>query len=123
MGRNPSWKSIFYRVFASIDAGLGVHLEVARELGRGTTVICTRSAGIARAGICPSGSLLRDHDLRACVFGGFDDEKLRRYPVCEADRRTRAAGDRQPQRLRNCEITGLSRELDVVQLEREFIAA
>lgn len=63
-------------VFASIDAGLGVHLEVARDLGVPTIQVHAPHAGTRNAAVA-------DAFLKKCsdagititaVFGGFDGE-------------------------------------------------
>ena len=63
-------------VFASVDAGLGVHLDVAKELGISTVQIHsphqhTRTAEVAATFL----QRCRDAGITVtCVFGGFDGE-------------------------------------------------
>lgn len=70
-------------VFASIDAGLGVHLEVAHELGVRTVHLHTphapsRTPQKARE----FQQRLRDLDITVtCVFGGFDGESYADIPT------------------------------------------
>jgi sugar phosphate isomerase/epimerase len=102
-------------VFASIDAGLGVHLEVARELGV-TTVHLHAPRPESRGPVSARNfaRLLRDHDLRAtCVFGGFDDESYADIPSVKRTVGLVPPASRQ-QRLRELrEISDFARELDV----------
>jgi sugar phosphate isomerase/epimerase len=69
-------------VFASIDAGYGVHLEVARELGVPTLQLhaprqVSRSSKLARA----YKQRLDDMELTlTAVFGGFDGESYASIP-------------------------------------------
>ena len=70
-------------VFASIDAGLGVHLDVARELGVPTIQIHaphagTRSPQAAKAflGKCADASI-----SITAVFGGFEGESYADIPT------------------------------------------
>lgn len=70
-------------VFASIDAGLGVKLEVARELGVPTIQLhapakATRTPEQARAFL----GRLRDANIRlTAVFGGFEGESYADIPT------------------------------------------
>jgi len=63
-------------VFASIDAGLGVHLEVARDLGVPTIHLHTPHEGSRSAARAREFSLrLSDFGIRVtCVFAGFEGE-------------------------------------------------
>lgn len=70
-------------VFASVDAGLGVHLEVAQELGIHTVQVHaphqqTRTAEAARGflGRCHAAGI-----TVTCVFGGFDGESYADIPT------------------------------------------
>ncbi len=70
-------------VFASVDAGLGVHLEVARELGVPTIQLhapapATRTNENAARFL----SQLDEYGLRlTAVFGGFDGESYADIPT------------------------------------------
>ena len=63
-------------VFASVDAGLGVHLDVAKDLGISTVQVHaphqhTRTAEVAQAFL----QRCRDAGITVtCVFGGFEGE-------------------------------------------------
>ena len=63
-------------VFASVDAGLGVHLDVAKDLGISTVQVHaphqhTRTTEVAQAFL----QRCRDAGITVtCVFGGFDGE-------------------------------------------------
>lgn len=76
----PTWP---IGVFASIDAGLGVSLDVARELGVPTIQLhapakATRTAPQARAFL----SRLADAGIRlTAVFGGFEGESYADIPT------------------------------------------
>lgn len=70
-------------VFASVDAGLGVHLEVAQELGVPTVQIhaphqATRTADVAKdfLGRCSDAGI-----TITAVFGGFDGESYADIPT------------------------------------------
>lgn len=70
-------------VFASVDAGLGVHLDVAQELGIPTVQVHaphkpTRTQAAADAFL----SRLRSAGITVtCVFGGFDGESYADIPT------------------------------------------
>ena len=112
-------------VFASIDAGLGVQLEVAHELGVPTIQLHTpaqptRTAAKAREFL----STLRDMHIRlTAVFGGFEGESYADIPttartvglVPPATRRERTAEMK--------EIADFARllEVDVVALHLGFV--
>ncbi len=70
-------------VFASVDAGLGVHLDVAQELGIPTVQVHsphqqTRNPAAARAFLdrCKAAGI-----TITCVFGGFDGESYADIPT------------------------------------------
>jgi len=73
-------------VFTSIDAGLGVHLEVARDLGVSTAHLhapraASRTAECARE----FSSRLEDFGIEVtCVFGGFEGESYVDIPTVKA---------------------------------------
>ena len=72
-------------VFASIDAGLGVHLDVARELGIPTIQLHaphaeTRTAEKAKEFL----ARLQEYNIRlTAVFGGFEGESYADIPTVE----------------------------------------
>jgi hypothetical protein len=72
-------------VFTSIDAGLGVHLDVAKELGIPSIQLHTPHA----AGRTPAAAeaFLKKLDAYGieltCVFGGFDGESYADIPTVE----------------------------------------
>lgn len=131
-------------VFTSIDAGLGVHLDVARALGVPSIQLHTPHA----AGRTPAAAeaFLKKLDQYGieltCVFGGFDGESYADIPTVEktiglvpAD--TRAARLKEMKeiadfaRLLGCDVVGLhlgvvphdikSKEyLDVVEVTRQL---
>jgi sugar phosphate isomerase/epimerase len=78
----PPWS---LGVFTSIDAGLGVHLEVAKELGIPSIQLHTPHA----AGRTPQAAelflkKLEDYGIElTCVFGGFDGESYADIPTVE----------------------------------------
>lgn len=63
-------------VFTSVDAGLGVHLDVARELGIPTVQVHTPHAENRTAASAENfKARCRDAGIRiTCVFGGFEGE-------------------------------------------------
>jgi sugar phosphate isomerase/epimerase len=69
-------------VFASIDAGLGVHLEVARDLGVPTIHLHTPHRDSRSAARAREFSLrLSDFGIRVtCVFAGFEGESYADIP-------------------------------------------
>lgn len=70
-------------VFASIDAGLGVHLEVARDLGVPTIHLHTPHRDSRSAARAREFSLrLSDFGIRVtCVFAGFEGESYADIPM------------------------------------------
>lgn len=72
-------------VFTSIDAGLGVHLEVAKELGIPSIQLhaphaAGRTPAVAEAFL----KRLNDYHIElTCVFGGFDGESYADIPTVE----------------------------------------
>lgn len=70
-------------VFASIDAGLGVHLDVAHELGVHTVHLHTpRSASRTPQRAREFQQRLADLDITVtCVFGGFEGESYADIPT------------------------------------------
>jgi len=112
-------------VFASIDAGLGVKLEVAQELGVPTIqlhapVRSSRTPERAREFL----ARLRSANIRlTAVFGGFEGESYADIPTCVrtvglVPRETRAARTREMK-----EIADFARLLgcDVVALHLGFV--
>ena len=82
-------------VFASIDAGLGVHLEVAHELGVPTIQLHAPHAGSrtpqrARSFVEPADETGHEYHRR---LRRVRRRELCRYPHGEADRGTGPAGD------------------------------
>lgn len=122
MGSEAKWP---IGVFTSIDAGLGVHLEVAKELGVPTIQLHapareTRTSENAAA-FCKK---LEQMGIElTCVFGGFDGESYADIPTVEktvglVPEETRA------QRLREMkEISDFARLLgcDVIGLHLGFV--
>jgi sugar phosphate isomerase/epimerase len=107
-------------VFTSIDAGLGVHLEVAHELKIPTIQLHTPH----REGRTPQAAeafvrRLEEFDIRlTCVFGGFEGESYADIPTVEATvglvpAETRAARLQEMKeisdfaRLLGCDVVGL----------------
>ncbi|MFN9984663.1 MAG: sugar phosphate isomerase/epimerase family protein [Pirellula sp.] len=131
-------------VFTSIDAGLGVHLDVARELGVPSIQLHTPHA----AGRTPAAAeaFLKKLDQYGieltCVFGGFEGESYADIPTVEktiglVPAETRAARLKEMKeiadfaRLLGCDVVGLhlgvvphdikSKEyLDVVEVIRQL---
>src|SRR5215813_11536503 len=70
-------------VFASIDAGLGVHLDVASELGVKTLQLhAPRPESRRRDRANEFARRLLDLGMTAtCVFGGFEDESYADIPT------------------------------------------
>jgi len=107
-------------VFTSIDAGLGVHLDVAKELGIPSIQLHTPHA----AGRTPAAAeaFLKKLDAYGieltCVFGGFDGESYADIPTVErtiglVPPETRAARLKEMKeiadfaRLLGCDVVGL----------------
>jgi sugar phosphate isomerase/epimerase len=69
----PVWQ---IGVFASVDAGLGVHLDVAKELGIPTVQVHSPHAGTRTPEAAQNfKARCRDAGIAiTCVFGGFDGE-------------------------------------------------
>lgn len=70
-------------VFASVDAGLGVHLDVAKELGVPTVQLHAPHKG-SRTASAANGFLGRCAEAGitvTCVFGGFDGESYADIPT------------------------------------------
>jgi hypothetical protein len=70
-------------VFASVDAGLGVHLDVAKELGIPTVQVHsphkptrTQAAADSFLAKCKEAGI-----TVTCVFGGFDGESYADIPT------------------------------------------
>jgi sugar phosphate isomerase/epimerase len=112
-------------VFASIDAGLGVHLEVAQELGVPTIQLHAPHAGSRSPEKAAAFlSKLRDLGIQlTAVFGGFDGESYADIPTVErtvglVPRDTRAA---RYQEMR--EISDFAKQLQcpVVALHLGFV--
>jgi sugar phosphate isomerase/epimerase len=72
-------------VFTSIDAGLGVHLEVAKELGIPSIQLhAPHAAGRTPAAAEAFLKRLDDYHIElTCVFGGFDGESYADIPTVE----------------------------------------
>ncbi len=82
-------------VFASIDAGLGVNLGVAHELGVPTIQLHAPQAA-SRTPQRAREFLARVTDLGmkiTVVFGGFEGESYADIPTVQADGRPGSAGD------------------------------
>ena len=76
----PPWQ---IGVFASVDAGLGVHLDVAKELGIPTVQVHSPHAG-SRTQAAADKFLGQCKDAGitiTCVFGGFDGESYANIPT------------------------------------------
>jgi sugar phosphate isomerase/epimerase len=78
----PPWS---LGVFTSIDAGLGVSLDVAKELGVPSIQLHTPHAqGRTAAAAEQFKNKLRDYGIElTCVFGGFDGESYADIPTVE----------------------------------------
>lgn len=113
----PPWS---LGVFTSIDAGLGVHLDVARELGVPSIQLHTPHA----SGRTPQAAeaflkQLESYGIElTCVFGGFDGESYADIPTVErtiglVPAATRAARLQEMKeiadfaRLLGCDVVGL----------------
>lgn len=102
-------------VFASVDEGLGVHLNVAQELGVHTCHLHTpQPASRSAARAAEFKRQLADLDIAVtCVFGGFAGESYADIPTVKqtvglVPRATRAARTREMK-----EIADFARALDV----------
>ena len=76
----PAWE---IGVFTSVDAGLGVHLDVAKELGIPTVQVHSPHAG-TRNPAAAEKFLAQCRDAKTtitCVFGGFDGESYADIPT------------------------------------------
>ena len=107
-------------VFTSIDAGLGVHLEVAQELGIRTVQVHAPHAG-TRTQVAADAFLKRIAAANitvTCVFGGFEGESYADIAttartvglVPEATRAARAAEMKEISdftRLIGCDVVGM----------------
>jgi sugar phosphate isomerase/epimerase len=112
-------------VFASIDAGLGVKLEVARDLGVHTIHLHTPHAGSRTPQRAAEfNKRLADLDIKiTCVFAGFEGESYADIPTVKRTvglmpRETRAARTKELK-----EIANFARELgvDVVGIHLGFV--
>lgn len=112
-------------VFASIDAGLGVRLEVARELGVRTIHLHTpHAASRTPARAAEFHKRLADLDITiTCVFAGFEGESYADIPTVQRTiglmpRDTRAARTKELK-----EIADFARQLgvDVVGMHLGFV--
>src|SRR4249919_2381327 len=112
-------------VFASIDAGLGVKLEVARDLGVHTVHLHTPHAGSRTPQRAAEfNKRLADLDIKiTCVFAGFEGESYADIPtvvrtVGLTPRETRAARAKELK-----EIADFARTLgvDVVGVHLGFV--
>ena len=112
-------------VFASIDAGLGVRLEVAHELRVKTIHLHTpqresRTEGQAREFLAQ----LRDYGMTiTCVFGGFEGESYADIPTVKKTVGLVPAATRNARLAEMKEIADFSRRLgvDVVGLHIGFV--
>jgi sugar phosphate isomerase/epimerase len=102
-------------VFASIDAGLGVRLEVARDLGVPTVHLHTpHAASRTPARAAEFNKQLADFGIKiTCVFAGFEGESYADIPTVQRTvglmpRETRAA-----RKIELKEIADFARQLDV----------
>ncbi|MFN7730331.1 MAG: sugar phosphate isomerase/epimerase family protein [Pirellula sp.] len=107
-------------VFTSIDAGLGVHLDVARELGIPSIQLHTpHASGRTPAAAEAFLKKLDEYGIElTCVFGGFDGESYADIPTVErtiglVPPETRAARLKEMKeiadfaRLLGCDVVGL----------------
>ena len=102
-------------VFASIDAGLGVNLEVARELGVSTVHLHTPSAA-SRTPERAREFARRLADLETqvtCVFGGFEGESYADIPTVRETVGLVPPATRADRLRELLEIADFSRLLDV----------
>ena len=112
-------------VFASIDAGLGVHLDVARELGIPTIQLHaphaeTRTAEKAQEFL----ARLQEYSIRlTAVFGGFEGESYADIPTVEQTVGLVPAATRQERVKEMKEISDFAKLLgcDVVALHLGFV--
>lgn len=112
-------------VFASIDAGLGVHLQVAQELGVPTIQLHAP----ARTTRTPeqAGEFLKQLDalglVLTAVFGGFEGESYADIPTTQRTVGLVPAATRQERLQEMKEIASFARHLhcDVVALHLGFI--
>ncbi len=112
-------------VFASIDAGLGVHLDVAQQLGVTTIHLHaprkpSRSPDRARE----FARQLADRGITVtCVFGGFDDESYADIPTVKQTVGLVPLATRQTRLAELKEIADFARllEVDVLGLHVGFV--
>ncbi len=123
--KDPTLEKWPLGVFASIDAGLGVRLEVAAELGVPTIQLHAPSAALrTRASAAAFLDRLRGYGITlTAVFGGFEGESYADIPtvvrtVGLVPRESRAARTREMK-----EIADFARllEVDVVALHLGFV--
>ena len=112
-------------VFTSIDAGLGVRLDVAAELGVPTIQIHaphkeTRTPEVAKDFLARIGDL--DIHLTA-VFGGFEGESYADIPTVEKTVGLVPADTREARFIEMCDISDFTTHLncDVVALHLGFV--
>jgi sugar phosphate isomerase/epimerase len=112
-------------VFASIDAGLGVKLEVARDLGVHTIHLHTPHAGSRIPGRAAEfNKRLADFGIQiTCVFAGFEGESYADIPTVK---RTVGLMPRETRATRTAELKSIAdftRELkvDVVGIHLGFV--
>lgn len=112
-------------VFASIDAGLGVHLDVVAALGVPTIQLHAPHA-TGRTAAAAAGFLRRIRDLGialTAVFGGFEGESYASIPVVEQTVGLVPVATRAGRFREMCEISDFARELEcpVVALHLGFV--
>lgn len=102
-------------VFASIDAGLGVHLEVARELGVATVHLhCPAPESRTPQRIAEFRQQLDDLGIRVtCVFAGFPGESYADIPTVERTVGLVPRDTREARTAELLEIAKFARDLDV----------
>src|SRR3954452_25627822 len=112
-------------VFASIDAGLGVKLEVARDLGVHTAHLHTpHAASRTPQRAAEFNKRLADFDIKiTCVFAGFEGESYADIPTVKRTvglmpRETRAARTAELKSIADfaCEL-----KVDVVGIHLGFV--
>ena len=112
-------------VFASLDAGLGVHLEVAHELGVPTIQLHAPAAS-SRTPENAARFLERLAELNitiTAVFGGFEGESYADIPTCQQTVGLVPAATRAARTVELKEIADFARHLgvDVVGLHIGFV--
>jgi sugar phosphate isomerase/epimerase len=113
-------------VFASIDAGLGVKLEVARDLGVHTVHLHTPHAGARTPQRAAEfNQRLADFGIKiTCVFAGFDGESYADIPTVERTVGLMPPETRAARTTELKEIADFARQLgvDVVGIHLGFVS-